>query len=163
VGVPADVYTYGAGIWLMCFSLVLVAIATIYIYLPVFYNLELTSTYEYLERRFDRKTRLFATVMYLLASNCYLAVVVYSPALAIATGSRQLVLAQMKQTVYSYWNQCTSCVLHSVRRRHLLYHYWRPRDCSVDRHASVYCNNWFLGVHVRDQFRYSRRFFSCLE
>ncbi|XP_068915564.1 sodium-coupled monocarboxylate transporter 2-like isoform X1 [Tenebrio molitor] len=87
VGVPADVYTYGAGIWLMCFSLVLVAISTIYIYLPVFYNLELTSTYEYLERRFDRKTRLFATVMYLLASNCYLAVVVYSPALAIATAT----------------------------------------------------------------------------
>ncbi|KAJ3635953.1 hypothetical protein MTP99_008814 [Tenebrio molitor] len=44
IGVPADVYIYGATYWLPCLSLVFVVPLMIYVYLPVFYNLELTST-----------------------------------------------------------------------------------------------------------------------
>jgi sodium-coupled monocarboxylate transporter 8/12 len=46
MGAPTEIYLYGTLYWLVCVSVVLVAVATNYIYLPVFYELQLTSTYE---------------------------------------------------------------------------------------------------------------------
>lgn len=34
------------------------------IYLPVFHDLKLTSTYEYLQTRFDRRMRLFGSICF---------------------------------------------------------------------------------------------------
>jgi sodium-coupled monocarboxylate transporter 8/12 len=87
IGVPADVYTYGATYWLMCFSLVFVVPLTIYVYLPVFYNLELTSTYEYLEKRFDNRTKLLVSGFYVICSDFFLALAAYGPALVFSTGT----------------------------------------------------------------------------
>ncbi|CAH1367551.1 unnamed protein product [Tenebrio molitor] len=87
IGVPADVYTYGATYWLMCFSLVFVVPLTIYVYLPVFYNLELTSTYEYLEKRFDNRTKLLVSGFYVICSDFFLALAAYGPALVFSTAT----------------------------------------------------------------------------
>lgn len=54
------------------------------ILIPTFYKLELYSVYEYLERRFDLKTRLFASVLFVLLKCVYLGIVVYAPALVVA-------------------------------------------------------------------------------
>lgn len=35
-----------------------------YIYLPVFHDLKLTSTYQYLHTRFDKKMRLFGSILF---------------------------------------------------------------------------------------------------
>ncbi|CAH1367545.1 unnamed protein product, partial [Tenebrio molitor] len=87
IGVPADVYTYGATYWLVCLSSIFVVPLTIYIYLPVFYNLELTSTYEYLERRFDSKTKLLVSGFYIICTNLFLALTAYGPALVFSTAT----------------------------------------------------------------------------
>ncbi|RZC35326.1 SSF domain containing protein, partial [Asbolus verrucosus] len=87
LALPADVYRYGAAYWLGAFSMVLLCVITIYVYLPVFFNLQITSTYEYLERRFDNRTRLFASFLYALSVFLYLPIVVYIPALAFSAGS----------------------------------------------------------------------------
>jgi len=34
------------------------------VYLPVFHDLKLTSTYEYLEKRFDKKMRLLGSILF---------------------------------------------------------------------------------------------------
>ncbi|XP_030767891.1 sodium-coupled monocarboxylate transporter 1-like [Sitophilus oryzae] len=52
------------------------------VYLPVFHGLELTSTYEYHERRFDSKVRFFASVLFAISSITWLPLVIYVPALA---------------------------------------------------------------------------------
>jgi sodium-coupled monocarboxylate transporter 8/12 len=67
-------------------SLVLIVLATLYIYLPVFFNLELVNTYEYLERRFDRKTKLLASSLYVLDETLFSSIVAYSPCLALSAG-----------------------------------------------------------------------------
>lgn len=54
------------------------------IIIPTFYRLELYSVYEYLERRFDLKTRLFASTLFVLLKCFYLGIVIYAPALVVA-------------------------------------------------------------------------------
>ena len=51
------------------------------IILPFFYNLQLYSIYEYLERRFNTAARLIASGIFLVFKCCYLAIAIYAPAL----------------------------------------------------------------------------------
>ncbi|KAK9722162.1 Sodium:solute symporter family [Popillia japonica] len=84
LGVPADIYRYGVTymLALLIFPLVILVGATIYI--PVFYNLQITSTYEYLSLRFDKKNRIFASVLFTIQLLLFLPIVIYIPALALA-------------------------------------------------------------------------------
>ncbi|XP_063925648.1 sodium-coupled monocarboxylate transporter 1-like [Zophobas morio] len=81
---PADVYKYGAFQWFACISMFLLVILSVYIYFPVFFNLQLTSAYEYLERRFDKKTKFLASTLYLVCELIFLAVAAYTPSLALS-------------------------------------------------------------------------------
>ena len=58
--------------------------ATAHIYLPVYYRLQAKSVHYYLEIRFHRSVRIFASVCFILLTCIYLAIVVYAPALALA-------------------------------------------------------------------------------
>jgi len=55
-----------------------------FVIIPTFYRLELYSVYEYLERRFDLKTRLFASTLFVLLKTVFLGIVIYAPALVVA-------------------------------------------------------------------------------
>ncbi|KAJ3663285.1 hypothetical protein Zmor_007588 [Zophobas morio] len=87
LALPADVYLYGASFWLFIPALIVVSIGTMYIYLPVFYKLQITSTYEYLERRFDSTNRMFASLLFAIGLFLFLPVVIYLPALALAAST----------------------------------------------------------------------------
>jgi SSS family transporter len=54
------------------------------IILPMFFRLQVYSIYEYLERRFDSRVRLVASVLFLLLKAAYLAICIYAPAIVIA-------------------------------------------------------------------------------
>ncbi|KAJ9575573.1 hypothetical protein L9F63_007581, partial [Diploptera punctata] len=84
MGVPSEVFTYGSTYILVCFSCILVAVIMNYVYLPVFFELQLTSTYEYLEMRFSRSVRVMASLLYTIAMLLYVPIVVYVPALAFS-------------------------------------------------------------------------------
>ena len=87
-------------------SLLLMTLLKIYIYVPVLYNLQLTSIYEYLEKRFDRKTRLFASILYVVKCLFFLAVVIHITTLACHTGLViQLTMNEMflKRMNFSVW------------------------------------------------------------
>uniref|UniRef100_A0A3P9K9Y8 Solute carrier family 5 member 8 n=1 Tax=Oryzias latipes TaxID=8090 RepID=A0A3P9K9Y8_ORYLA len=62
---PAEVYRFGAIFGLFCISYFLGAVITSEIFLPVFYRLGFTSTYEYLELRFNKTIRLLGTGIFL--------------------------------------------------------------------------------------------------
>ncbi|RZB40467.1 SSF domain containing protein, partial [Asbolus verrucosus] len=87
LAVPADVYRFGATYWLFVPSVIIVTLITIYVYLPVFYKLQVTSTYEYLERRFDNTNRMFASFLFALGLFLYLPIVIYIPALAFSAAT----------------------------------------------------------------------------
>lgn len=82
LGVPAEVYMYGTQYLAVLFTTVICTILIVYFYLPVFYKLQLTSLYEYLELRFSHGTRMLASFIFAISLLLYIPVVIYVPALA---------------------------------------------------------------------------------
>ncbi|MEQ2174309.1 hypothetical protein GOODEAATRI_006593 [Goodea atripinnis] len=72
---PAEVYRYGASIGFYAVSYVFTMLITSEVFLPVFYKLSITSTYEYLELRFNRATRLLGTMLFIVQTGGLKAVV----------------------------------------------------------------------------------------
>lgn len=71
---------------LIAISPALMAFAVYYIYLPVFCKLQVTTIFEYLEIRFDKKLRTIASSLFTLTNVIYLPVVIYAPSLAFNQG-----------------------------------------------------------------------------
>nr|XP_020864752.1 sodium/iodide cotransporter isoform X3 [Phascolarctos cinereus] len=83
LGVPAEAYRYGLKFLWMCLGQLLNTLLTAFLFLPVFYRLGLTSTYQYLELRFSRSVRLWGTIQYIIATMLYTGIVIYAPALIL--------------------------------------------------------------------------------
>lgn len=86
LGNPAEMYNYGSQFWLICACFVIIVPLTSNFYLPVFTELRLTSSYEYLSKRFSNSTRYFASGLYIFQMVLYTSVAVYAPALALSHG-----------------------------------------------------------------------------
>ncbi|XP_018328753.1 sodium-coupled monocarboxylate transporter 1-like [Agrilus planipennis] len=83
LGIPAEMYTHGTQYWSSVFtSAPLTVLVAIYVTLPVFYKLQLTSCYEYLTMRFDARLTKITSILYLIGILSHLPIVVYVPALA---------------------------------------------------------------------------------
>ncbi|KAM6895698.1 sodium-coupled monocarboxylate transporter 1 [Xenentodon cancila] len=80
---PAEVYRYGANIAFYGLAYLITMLVTSEVFLPVFYKLAITSTYEYLELRFNRTTRLLGTAFFIVQTILYTGIVIYAPALAL--------------------------------------------------------------------------------
>ncbi|XP_051000271.1 sodium-coupled monocarboxylate transporter 2 [Acomys russatus] len=83
LGTPAEVYRFGASFFLFLIAYLFVVFFTSELFLPVFYRSGITSTYEYLQLRFNKPVRYAATVIYIVQTILYTGVVVYAPALAL--------------------------------------------------------------------------------
>uniref|UniRef100_A0A4W3HX75 Sodium-coupled monocarboxylate transporter 1-like n=1 Tax=Callorhinchus milii TaxID=7868 RepID=A0A4W3HX75_CALMI len=66
IGTPVEVYRFGAIFWIFCISYSIVTIISAEFFLPVFYRLGITSTYEYLGMRFNKYVRMLGTSMYII-------------------------------------------------------------------------------------------------
>lgn len=84
LGNPVEMYTAGSQFWMICISFVIVVPIVSSLYLPVFMRLRLTSCYEYLEVRFCKPLRIYASALYMIQMILYTAVAVYAPALALS-------------------------------------------------------------------------------
>lgn len=84
LGTPSEVYQNGFVYWLIGFSYILVMPATAYLYLPVFWDMQVTSAYQYLDYRFHRYCRRLGSIVFIIQMTLYMAIVVYAPALALS-------------------------------------------------------------------------------
>ncbi|XP_051172195.1 sodium-coupled monocarboxylate transporter 1-like [Leptopilina boulardi] len=82
LGMPTEIYIHGTGYLCIAFGVIIVGFVMSNVYLPVFHDLKLTSTYEYLERRFDKKMRILGSVLFTIGIITWLPIVIYVPALA---------------------------------------------------------------------------------
>ncbi|XP_061495459.1 sodium-coupled monocarboxylate transporter 1-like [Rhineura floridana] len=83
LGTPAEVYRFGARFSVFAITYTLVVILSAEVFLPVFYRLGITSTYEYLELRFNKYLRLCGTALFIILTILYTGIVIYAPALAL--------------------------------------------------------------------------------
>ncbi|XP_065080208.1 sodium-coupled monocarboxylate transporter 1-like isoform X2 [Ochlerotatus camptorhynchus] len=82
LGTSTEIYVYGTQYCYIVFAIVMMGLAMHYIFLPVFHDLQITSAYEYLQMRFDKRMRVFGSVLFMVACLLWMPVVIYVPALA---------------------------------------------------------------------------------
>ncbi|CAH1108786.1 unnamed protein product [Psylliodes chrysocephalus] len=82
LGIPTEVYVYGIQYIYILGGFLITTFLMGSIFLPVFQGLELTSTYEYHERRFSKSVRLFGSILFTIKMLSWLPLVIYVPALA---------------------------------------------------------------------------------
>ncbi len=87
MGIPARAYQTDVTWYIGQLSILLVVPLVVWFYLPFFRKLDLTSAYEYLEKRFNLVTRIFASLSFILFHIGRIAIVLYLPALALAAVS----------------------------------------------------------------------------
>ncbi|XP_041444606.1 sodium-coupled monocarboxylate transporter 1 isoform X2 [Xenopus laevis] len=83
LGTPAEVYRFGAMFSIFAITYAIVVVISSEVFLPVFYRLGITSTYEYLELRFNKFVRLLGTILFIIQTILYTGIVIYAPALAL--------------------------------------------------------------------------------
>merc|ERR1712170_308644 len=84
LGTPAEVYANGTQYCLLVLSYPFVMAAAAHIYMPVLYDLGVSTSYEYLEWRFNKAVRTLGAACFILQMTLYMAIVVYTPALALS-------------------------------------------------------------------------------
>lgn len=82
---PAKIYSTDWVYFLVQMSIILVAVPVVFLYLPFFRRVKMTSAYEYLEQRFNVQVRLYASVSFILYQVGRMAIVLFLPAIALST------------------------------------------------------------------------------
>ncbi|XP_045487133.1 putative sodium-dependent multivitamin transporter isoform X3 [Pieris rapae] len=93
MGVSAENYYYGMIFFIVNIAYGIATPIAVYLYLPVFFGLQKTSTYEYLELRFGPNIRMLTSLTYTLQMILYNGIVLYAPAIALeaVTGLDRLI------------------------------------------------------------------------
>ena len=86
MAIPAQAYSVGWNLFLGNSYLLLTPLVVL-VYLPFYRRLDVTTAYEYLEKRFNVATRLVASALFILFQLGRVAIVLYLPALALAAVS----------------------------------------------------------------------------
>ncbi|GFQ97045.1 sodium-coupled monocarboxylate transporter 2 [Trichonephila clavata] len=84
LGIPAETYLTGTQFWMVVVAYCFMFPTVAYIFMPVFYNLGLSSVYEYLELRFSKPVRTICSTIFTIQMVLYMAIVMYAPSLALS-------------------------------------------------------------------------------
>lgn len=83
LGTPAEVYVHGPQYLVVFLNKSMVIYLVVFSFCPVFYKLQVTSIYEYLDMRFGKVVRYVGVTINFVYLILYMGIVVYGPALAL--------------------------------------------------------------------------------
>jgi len=84
LGTPAEVYTRGTMYWMYTFGMIGAVILATLLFVPLLYPLRLTSSYEYLEKRYNSSfAKMTGTIILFATQVLYLGIALYSPSTAL--------------------------------------------------------------------------------
>lgn len=106
MAIPATAYATDWVYLLGQATIVLLAPVVVYLYLPFFRRLKITTAYEYLEKRFNVVVRLFGSLSFILVQLGRMGIVIFLPAIALtaATGMNiyvAILLMGLLSTLYT--------------------------------------------------------------
>jgi Na+/proline symporter len=84
LSVPGQAYVDGIGFVQFYFGLPIAMVILSAIFLPIYHRLNVYTAYEYLERRFDRRTRQFVALLFLVSRGLASGLAIYAPALVLS-------------------------------------------------------------------------------
>ena len=82
---PGQAYTDGMRFVQYYFGLPIAMVVIAVTFIPIFRRLNVYTAYEYLEQRFDRRTRLLTAVLFLLSRGLSTGISIYAPAINISS------------------------------------------------------------------------------
>nr|CAD7449294.1 unnamed protein product [Timema bartmani] len=86
LGYPSELYYRGSAMWETLYGMILAYPIVCFVFVPVYYNLGITSVYQYLDLRFkSRLVRCLASLTYVIRSLLNLGVTVFTPCVALKT------------------------------------------------------------------------------
>ena len=84
LGTPAEMYTRGTLLLMRTIGYCFACVLSSLLFVPLFFPLKITSSFEYLDRRYkSRLLRLMAVIMMLFGQTFYMGLVLYSPSIAL--------------------------------------------------------------------------------
>lgn len=84
LSVPGQAYMEGMGFVQFYFGLPLAMIIISAVFIPLYYKLKVYTAYEFLESRFDNKTRLLTASLFLLQRGLAAGITIYAPAIILS-------------------------------------------------------------------------------
>ena len=82
---PGQAYTDGMRFVQYYFGLPIAMIVICVTFIPIFRKLNVYTAYEYLERRFDKKTRMLTSLLFLLSRGLSTGISIYAPAIILSS------------------------------------------------------------------------------
>lgn len=82
---PGQAYTSGMGFIQFYFGLPVAMIIISVFFLPIYYRLKVYTAYEYLETRFDMKTRMLAAFIFLIQRGLAAGITIYAPSIILSS------------------------------------------------------------------------------
>src|SRR5437899_2087959 len=83
MGVPAWAFGHNWELFLLSCTYLLVVPIVMYLFMPFYMRFPFYTGYEYLERRFDLKSRLLVSSLFLLTRGAHVAIAIYTPSIAL--------------------------------------------------------------------------------
>jgi SSS family solute:Na+ symporter len=96
MGVPGEMIGKGVAMFMQYLALPFSMAVVLYVWVPFFMRLRMTSAYEYLERRFDYRVRLLGGVLFFLLRLGWMSMVMYVGSLALSQMTVSLVAADLQ-------------------------------------------------------------------
>jgi len=84
MGAPAWTYQHNLELVWSSWTYLFVAPVVMFLFMPFYSRFKFYTAYEYLERRFDLKTRLVGSAIFLLLRGSHVAIVIYAPSLILS-------------------------------------------------------------------------------
>ncbi len=82
---PGQAYEEGMGFAQFYFGLPIAMVILCIFFLPIYYRLKVYTAYEYLEGRFDLKTRTLTSILFLVQRGLQAGITIYAPAIILST------------------------------------------------------------------------------
>jgi Na+/proline symporter len=82
---PGQAYESGLSFIQNYFGLPFALIVVCAVFIPIYHRLKVVTAYEYLEQRFDKKTRLLGAFLFLLQRGLAAGITIYAPAIILST------------------------------------------------------------------------------
>ena len=85
ISTPGQAYESGMAFVQNYFGLPIALIIVAAVFIPIYYKLKVYTAYEYLEKRFDGKTRLLGAFLFLVQRGLAAGITIYAPAIILST------------------------------------------------------------------------------
>jgi Na+/proline symporter len=85
ISTPGQAYESGMGFVQNYFGMPIALFIVIVVFIPIYYKLNVYTAYEFLEKRFDLKTRLLGAILFLVQRGLAAGITIYAPAIILSS------------------------------------------------------------------------------